>query len=136
MRRNELDDLLAKLRPISRDLADSLWMASVLDPQRQSDISAVARAAAAEALGETYGEEGVLLELPDERVPIRFIGRVACNVNRPGWRPYLLTTESMPLTKLADSFGGGIAASLDPSSGSRRWLLRCPVRWLDAPARS
>ena len=62
MHSRELDSILAKLRPVIGDMADAFWLAAVLDPGQQKDINAVARAMAAELLGESYVGEHILLE--------------------------------------------------------------------------
>lgn len=66
MKDHELHRLLEKLRPVAPDLADSLWMTSVLDPARKTDVAAVAQALCAEALGETYRQDNLFLEPPPQ----------------------------------------------------------------------
>ena len=64
MHQGEFDDLLAKLRPIIGETVDAFWLSTLLDPDRQKDIHAVAKALAAEVLGESYGDKRILLEPP------------------------------------------------------------------------
>jgi Helicase HerA, central domain len=56
--------LLAKLRPVIGEMADTLWLTALLDPARQQDMHAVAQALSAEVLGESYIERHILLEPP------------------------------------------------------------------------
>ena len=60
----QFKDLLAKLRPVIGDMADAFWLAALLDPDQEKDISAVAQALSAELLDESYVERHILLEPP------------------------------------------------------------------------
>jgi len=61
---SDFESTLAKLRPVIGEMADAFWLSSLFDPEQQQDIHAVAKAMAAELLGETYGEGQILLEPP------------------------------------------------------------------------
>ncbi|MBN2331036.1 MAG: ATP-binding protein [Candidatus Aenigmarchaeota archaeon] len=64
MYHEEFKSLLAKLRPVIGDMADAFWLTTLLDPDRQRDIHAVASALAAELLDESYAGRHILLEPP------------------------------------------------------------------------
>lgn len=64
MYQEEFKSLLAKLRPVIGELADTFWLASLLDPEQARDVQAVAQALAAELLNEDYQEKHLLLEPP------------------------------------------------------------------------
>ncbi len=64
MVRGDFHDILAKLRPVIGETADALWLTALLDPSRHEDVRAVARAMAAELLGEDYARQHLLLEPP------------------------------------------------------------------------
>jgi len=66
MYRKEFKELLAKLRPVIGDMADAFWLATLLDPQQEKDMHAVAQALAAELLDEDYVERHILLEPPPQ----------------------------------------------------------------------
>ncbi|HKJ89217.1 MAG TPA: DUF87 domain-containing protein, partial [Gammaproteobacteria bacterium] len=68
MYREEFKTLLAKLKPVIGDLADALWLSTLLDPSRRKDVEAVALALAAELLEESYTGKHVLLEPPPARI--------------------------------------------------------------------
>ncbi len=64
MRRDDLDSVLEKLRPVIGGMADAFWLGALLDPDRRRDTEAVARAMAAELLDESYQKKHILLEPP------------------------------------------------------------------------
>jgi len=64
MYRKEFKELLAKLRPVIGEMADALWLGTILDPHQANDIQAVAQALASELLDEDYVERHILLEPP------------------------------------------------------------------------
>lgn len=61
---DNFQSILAKLRPVIGEMADTLWMTALLDPAREQDMHAVAQALAAEVLGESYIDRHILLEPP------------------------------------------------------------------------
>ena len=62
----EFKSVLAKLRPVIGEMADAFWLATLLEPERQKDIHAIAQAMAAELLDESYMKNQILLEPPPE----------------------------------------------------------------------
>lgn len=64
---DDFHDTLAKLRPAIGEMADALWLTALLDPTRSKDVHAVARAMAAELLGEDYIGRHILLEPPAQQ---------------------------------------------------------------------
>jgi hypothetical protein len=64
MHSEEFKSLLAKLRPVIGEMADAFWLSTLLDPNQEKDIHAVAQALAAELLDESYVGKHVLLEPP------------------------------------------------------------------------
>ncbi|GAH70792.1 unnamed protein product, partial [marine sediment metagenome] len=64
MRQDDFNNLLAKLRPAIGEIADTLWLTSLLDPTQQKNAHAVAQALSAELLGQGYIGEHILLEPP------------------------------------------------------------------------
>jgi len=64
MYHEEFKSLLSKLRPVIRELADAFWLTTLLDPDQQKDVHAVAQAMAAELLDESYTGKHILLEPP------------------------------------------------------------------------
>jgi len=66
MHPEEFKSLLAKLRPVIGEMADAFWLSTLLDPNQEKDIHAVAQALAAELLDESYVGKHILLEPPPE----------------------------------------------------------------------
>ena len=64
MKQYDLNTLLAKLRRVVGEMADALWLTSLLDPSQQKNAHSVAQALAAELLGEGYISEHILLQPP------------------------------------------------------------------------
>jgi hypothetical protein len=67
MNPEDFKSLLAKLRPVIGQMADSFWLGALLYPHRQKDIEAVTQVIASELLEESYISRHILLEPPPEK---------------------------------------------------------------------